>query len=73
MSGGRTASGARLAAGQGARLTAEDAYAIEKQIEGIAYIAPAVSSSYQLVVGNQTGLPVLKERHLMYWISAAIN
>lgn len=28
-------------------------YAIEKQIEGIAYIAPAVSSSYQLVVGNQ--------------------
>ena len=35
MSGGRTASGARLAAGQGARLTA------------------AVSSSYQLVVGNQ--------------------
>lgn len=53
MSGGRTASGARLAAGQGARLTAEDAYAIEKQIEGIAYIAPAVSSSYQLVVGNQ--------------------
>ena len=53
MSGGRTASGARLAAGQGARLTAEDAYALEKQIEGIAYIAPAVSSSYQLVVGNQ--------------------
>ena len=53
MSGGRTASGARLAAGQGARLTAEDAYVIEKQIEGIAYIAPAVSSSYQLVVGNQ--------------------
>jgi putative ABC transport system permease protein len=33
MSGGRTASGARLAAGQGARLTAEDAYAIEKQID----------------------------------------
>ena len=30
-------------------MTAEDAYAIEKQIEGIAYIAPAVSSSYQLV------------------------
>ncbi len=53
MSGGRTSSGARLASGQGARLTAEDAYAIEKQVEGIAHIAPAVSSSYQLVVGNQ--------------------
>ena len=25
----------------------------KNQIEGIAYIAPAVSSSYQLVVGNQ--------------------
>lgn len=53
MSGGRTASGARLAMGEGARLTAEDAEAIEKQIDGIAYVAPSVSRSYQLVVGNQ--------------------
>ena len=53
MSGGRTATGARLAAGQGARLTAEDAAAIERQIDGIDYVAPSVSSSYQLVVGNQ--------------------
>ena len=53
MSGGRTQSGARLAAGQGARLTLEDSQAIEKQVDGIQYIAPAVSRSYQLVAGNQ--------------------
>ena len=53
MSGGRTPSGARLPMGEGARLTAEDAEAIEKQIDGIAHVAPAVSRSYQLVAGNQ--------------------
>ena len=47
MSGGRTPMG------EGARLTAEDAEAIEKQIDGIAHVAPAVSRSYQLVAGNQ--------------------
>lgn len=52
-SGGRTASGARLAAGEGARLTYEDAKAIEKQVDGIANISASVSSSYQLVMGNQ--------------------
>ena len=46
MSGG-------LPMGEGARLTAEDAEAIEKQIDGIAHVAPAVSRSYQLVAGNQ--------------------
>ena len=53
MSGGRTPSGARLPMGEGARLTAEDAEAIEKQIDGIAHVAPSVSRSYQLVAGNQ--------------------
>ena len=52
-SGGRTASGARIAAGEGARLTWDDALAIEKQVDGIAGITASVSSSYQLVVGNQ--------------------
>ena len=52
-SGGRTASGARIAAGEGARLTWDDAQAIEKQVDGIAGITASVSSSYQLVVGNQ--------------------
>lgn len=52
MSGGRTQSGARLAAGEGARLTAEDAAAIERQIDGLANVAPSVSRSYQLVSGN---------------------
>ena len=46
-------SGGRLPMGEGARLTAEDAEAIEKQIDGIAHVAPAVSRSYQLVAGNQ--------------------
>ena len=62
MSGGRTASGARLAAGQGARLTAEDAYAIEKQIEGIAYIAPERLSK-QLVWQKLS----MKRRFLVNW------
>ena len=53
MSGGRTPSGARLPMGEGARLTAEDAEAIERQIDGIAHVAPSVSRSYQLVAGNQ--------------------
>lgn len=53
MPGGRTASGARLAAGTGVRLTFEDAQAIERNVSGIEYMAPSVNSSYQLVVGNQ--------------------
>ncbi|HIU64789.1 MAG TPA: ABC transporter permease [Candidatus Avacidaminococcus intestinavium] len=51
--GGRTSSGARLAAGTGVRLTMEDAEAITRSVEGAMYVAPSVSSSYQLVVGNQ--------------------
>ena len=53
QSGGRTATGARIQAGSGARLTYEDAKAIEKNIDGIKYVAPIVSRGYQLVVGNQ--------------------
>ena len=53
MSGGRTATGARIQAGSGARLTYDDAKAIEKNIDGIKYVAPIVSRGYQLVVGNQ--------------------
>lgn len=52
-SGGRTASGARLAAGEGARLTFEDMEAIEKQVDGISGISASVNTSYQLVAGNQ--------------------
>ena len=51
--GGRTATGARIQAGSGARLTYDDAKAIEKNIDGIKYVAPIVSRGYQLVVGNQ--------------------
>lgn len=52
-SGGRTASGARLAAGEGARLTYEDAEAISKQVDNIANISASVYSTYQMVAGNQ--------------------
>lgn len=52
-SGGRTASGARLAAGEGAKLTYEDAQAIVRQVDGIAAMSASVSQSYQLVAGNQ--------------------
>lgn len=53
MSGGRTSTGARVQAGGGARLTYDDAKAIEKNIDGIKYVAPMVASGYQLVAGNQ--------------------
>ena len=53
MPEGRTASGVRLSSGSGARLTYDDAKAIEKQVEGIKYVAPMVSRGYQMVAGNQ--------------------
>ena len=53
MSGGRTANGQRIASGSGAKLTYEDAKAIEKNVDGIKYVAPGVQASYQLVAGNQ--------------------
>ncbi len=52
-SGGRTATGARIAAGEGARLTYEDMQAIEKLVDDVVGISASVNSSYQLVVGNQ--------------------
>lgn len=52
-SGGRTATGARLAAGEGAKLTYDDALAIVRQVDGIAAMSASVNQSYQLVVGNQ--------------------
>lgn len=53
MSGGRTANGQRIASGSGAHLTYDDAKAIEKNVDGIKYVAPGVQSSYQLIAGNQ--------------------
>lgn len=52
-SGGRTASGARLAAGEGVKLTYADAQAIAKQVDGISAVSASVYQSYQLVVGHQ--------------------
>lgn len=52
-SGGRTASGARLAAGEGVKLTYDDMQAIAKQVDDIANISASVNKSYQLVAGNQ--------------------
>lgn len=51
--GGRTATGARLAAGEGAKLTYDDALAIVRQVDDIQAMSASVSSSYQLVNGNQ--------------------
>ncbi len=45
--------GVRQAAGSSITLTYSDAKAIGKSVSGIANVAPAVSSSYQLVYGNQ--------------------
>lgn len=43
----------RLAAGSNITLTNQDAKAIQKQVAGINYVLPAVSSQYQVIYGNQ--------------------
>ncbi len=43
----------RAAAGSNITLTNQDAKAIAKEIAGVRYVAPSVSSSYQLIYGNQ--------------------
>ena len=43
----------RLAAGSNITLTNQDAKAIGKQVAGINYVLPAVSSQYQVIYGNQ--------------------
>ena len=43
----------RLAAGSNITLTNQDAKAISKQVAGINYVLPAVSSQYQVIYGNQ--------------------
>jgi len=43
----------KSAAGSNITLTNQDAKAIEKQITGIKYVAPLVSSQYQLIFGKQ--------------------
>jgi putative ABC transport system permease protein len=53
LPGGTTSSGARMAYGTGARLTYDDAKGIEKSVDNVAAVAPAVNRSYQVVYGNQ--------------------
>ncbi len=43
----------RLAAGSNITLTNQDAKAVAKQVAGINYVLPAVSSQYQAIYGNQ--------------------
>lgn len=45
--------GVRLAAGSNITLTYQDAKAIAKEIAGVKYVAPAVSSQFQIIYGNQ--------------------
>lgn len=45
--------GVRMAAGSNITLTAQDAKAIQKNVAGIQYVAPAVSQQYQVIFGNQ--------------------
>ena len=51
--GNVSASGVRGAAGSNQTLTLKDAQAIEKSIEGVRAVAPIVSGSANMVVGNQ--------------------
>jgi putative ABC transport system permease protein len=51
--GAVTPTGMRLAAGTSMTLTNGDAAAIAREINGVAYVAPAVSRSFQVVYGNK--------------------
>lgn len=52
MPGASSSSGVRGAAGTKTTLTLKDAQAIARDVDGIAAIAPSVSSQYQMVAGN---------------------
>lgn len=51
--GAASASGARQAAGSNITLTLKDSQAIAREVAGISLVAPSVSSSYQVIAGNQ--------------------
>lgn len=51
--GGTSPTGQRLPAGSGARLTYDDAKAIDKSVDGINYVAPSVTRTYQVIYANQ--------------------
>jgi len=53
MSGSSTSGGMRFGAGTVPTLTADDAKAIQTEIQGVRYTAPSVSGVAQVVYGNQ--------------------
>ena len=50
--GGRTSTGARLAPGEGAKLTLDDVEAIKSKVTGIGEVTPSVRTSVQVVYKN---------------------
>ena len=59
MPGNVSASGVRGAAGSNQTLTLKDAQAIEKSVDGIRAVAPIVSGSANMVVGNQNWISTM--------------
>ena len=51
--GAASSSGARQAAGSNITLTLKDSQAIAREVAGVSQVAPSVSSSYQVIAGNQ--------------------
>lgn len=51
--GASSSQGVRAAVGSSITLTKDDAKAIQKEIQGIDYVAPSVSRQYQIVAGSQ--------------------
>ncbi|AJQ26305.1 ABC transporter permease [Pelosinus fermentans] len=51
--GAASSQGVRSASGSSTTLTLEDAEYIKKTIQGIDYVSPSVSKSYQIIAGNQ--------------------
>ena len=59
-SGGRTASGARLAAGEGVKLTYDDMQAIEKQVMVLPTFRPVSTEAIRWLPAIRTGPAVLR-------------
>jgi len=53
LAGSSNQGGVRMGTGAVSSLTADDAYAIQREVPGVRYVAPQISTRAQVVAGNQ--------------------
>ena len=59
--------GARTRAGSAASLKAEDAAAIEQEVEGVARLSPVVNGNAQVIAGGQSSRPRVQGIGRTFW------